>query len=175
MSPLELLKHKIVDLHQLQQLRSDWKEHGLKVVFTNGVFDLLHLGHVDYLAKTAHCGDRLIIALNSDASVKTLSKGPARPIKDEITRAHLLAAFSFVDAVLIFGEPTPKEVVHVLTPDVLVKGGDYDAQETDSTKKKYIVGSDWVKKHGGKVEVIPFVPGHSTTALEQKIIDAHNQ
>lgn len=175
MSPLELLKHKIVNLNQLKQLRSDWKANGLKVVFTNGVFDLLHLGHVDYLAKTAHFGDRLIIGLNSDASVKTLSKGPARPIKDEITRAHLLAAFSFVDAVFIFSDPTPEQVVRVLTPDVLVKGGDYDEQETAPADKKYIVGSDWVKKHGGHVKVVPFVPGHSTTALEQKIIDAHNQ
>ena len=175
MSHLEHLKSKIVDLQDLKQLRSDWKTEGLKTVFTNGVFDLLHLGHIDYLAKTADSGQRLIIGLNSDQSVKTLSKGPARPIKDQMTRAHLLAALSFVDAIVIFGDPTPIEIIQCLTPDVLVKGGDYDALETDPSSEKYIVGSDWVIKNGGEVKVIPFVEGHSTTALEKKILDAHKK
>ncbi len=170
---LKHLQSKIYSLSALKNIRLQWERNNEKVVFTNGVFDLLHLGHIDYLAKTANCGDRLIIALNSDISVKTLSKGPARPIKDENTRAHLLAAFSFVDAVVIFGDSTPQKIIEKLTPNVLVKGGDYDPAETDSTSKKYIVGSDWVRSHGGTVQVIPFVPGHSTTQLERKIIEAH--
>lgn len=139
------------------------------LVFTNGVFDLLHLGHIDYLSRAADLGTRLIIGLNSDDSVRRLNKGPARPIKDQQTRAVILASLFFVDGVVIFGEDTPFSVIQALKPDVLVKGGDYDPEEQDPESKRYIVGSKEVRASGGQVKVIDFVPGHSTTRLEQKI------
>tara|TARA_Y100000768_G_scaffold189369_1_gene141859 strand:+ start:124 stop:648 length:525 start_codon:yes stop_codon:yes gene_type:complete len=170
MSHYQTLKDKIISLAAAEQRVSFWKAAGEKVVFTNGVFDLLHLGHIDYLAKTADLGTKLIIGLNDDESVRTLSKGPARPIKDEQTRAHILAALSFVDAVVLFGDHTPFHLIETLLPDVLVKGGDYNPDETNPEAKGFIVGSDLVKAAGGEVCVIPFVPGHSTTSLEEKII-----
>lgn len=170
MSNLTLIGNKIKPLNALTTEVKKWQKNGDKVVFTNGVFDLLHLGHIDYLSKTADCGSKLIIGLNSDASVKRLNKGPARPIKDEQTRAFILASLQFVDAVLIFDQDTPFEIIDALQPDVLIKGGDYDPHTSDSASKKYIVGSDIVKQNGGEVKVIAFLPGHSTTTLEQKII-----
>src|SRR3954464_6738528 len=115
---------KIYDLPKLKSLITAWKKEGQKVVFTNGVFDLLHIGHITYLAKAAELGDKLIIGLNSDSSVKRI-KGDDRPVNDENSRAALLAALFFVDAVVLFGEDTPINVITTLMPDILVKGADY--------------------------------------------------
>ena len=168
---LKSIQSKIFELEDLITKVSSWKENGEKVVFTNGVFDLLHRGHIAYLEEAASLGTKFVIAVNADKSVKTLSKGPARPIKDEKSRAIILAAMSFVDAVLIFGDSTPKKVIDLLVPQVLVKGGDYNPQEKDVSSKEYIVGRDTVVSNGGEVKVIPFLKGFSTTALEKKIIE----
>lgn len=169
MNKLSKIKNKIVDRNQLKLLVSGWKKDYQQVVFTNGCFDILHRGHIEYLAHAADFGNRLIIAVNSDTSVKGLDKGSSRPIQDEYSRALIIAALNFVDAVIIFDEQTPLELIQQLVPDILIKGGDYDANCTDKTAKKYIVGSDVVKSNGGKVEVIPFVPGFSTSKIEEKI------
>lgn len=138
-----------------------WKSDGLKVVFTNGCFDILHRGHVEYLADAKACGDRLVLALNSDRSVREL-KGDSRPIQDENDRAAILDALSSIDLVVVFDEDTPADIVKTLLPDVLAKGGDY----TPDT----IVGADTVVENGGEVKVIPFRPGHSTSSIVEKII-----
>jgi len=137
-----------------------WQAAGQKVVFTNGCFDLLHLGHVDYLEKARGLGDRLVIGLNSDSSVGRF-KGPERPLQDQTSRARVLAAMQFVDLVVLFGEDTPHELISQLVPNVLVKGSDYLAEN--------IVGADVVKNHGGVVKTIDFVPGYSTTRIVEKI------
>ena len=168
------LQHKVASAEEVAQRVAKWQHAGERVVFTNGVFDLLHLGHIDYLSKAADLGQRLVIGLNADESVRTLAKGPARPIKNDSNRAHILAALACVDAVVLFNASTPLALIESLQPDVLVKGGDYDPFESDSTSKTYIVGSDIVRNWGGDVVVIPFLPGHSTSALEQKILDAHS-
>jgi D-beta-D-heptose 7-phosphate kinase/D-beta-D-heptose 1-phosphate adenosyltransferase len=127
-----------------------------RVVFTNGVFDLLHPGHVDVLLGARRAGDSLVVAINSDASVRRL-KGPERPVRSEAERAYVLAAFEMVDCVVVFEQDTPLELVRELRPDVLVKGGDYD----EST----IVGAPDVRGWGGDVHVIPLTPGQSTTNI----------
>ena len=131
-----------------------------KLVFTNGVFDLLHPGHIDVLLGARRAGDALIVGLNSDASVRRI-KGPARPIRNERDRGVVLAALSMVDAVVLFEQDTPLELIQLLEPDVLVKGGDY----TEAT----IVGADVVRSRGGKVVVIPTTPGQSTTSIVEKL------
>ena len=131
-----------------------------KVVFTNGVFDLIHPGHIDVLLGARREGDALIVGLNSDASVRRI-KGPARPIRTEKERAIVLAALAMVDAVVLFDQDTPLELIDALAPDVLVKGGDY----TEAT----IVGADSVKRRGGRVVVIPLTPGQSTTGIVEKL------
>jgi rfaE bifunctional protein nucleotidyltransferase chain/domain len=138
-----------------------WQMHNDKVVFTNGCFDILHLGHIDYLTKAADLGDRLIIGVNTDESVQAL-KGPSRPVIHEHTRVMKLAAMAFVDAVILFSEDTPLELITAINPDVLAKGGDYTVET--------IVGAKEVLAHGGSVEVIPFLEGHSSTAIIQKIL-----
>ena len=130
-------------------------------MFTNGVFDLLHPGHVDYLAKAADLGDSLIVGLNADASVKKLNKGALRPLQSEWARAYVLSALESVKAVIIFSEETPLNLINAIQPDVLVKGGDYTIDT--------IVGAKEVLALGGEVKVIPFLEGYSTTAIEQKI------
>lgn len=170
MSNWNQTQQKIYSLNKLTVQVEKWQAEGETVVFTNGVFDLLHLGHVNYLARTSDLGSKLIVAINADLSVKQLNKGPARPIKDQETRAHIMASLSFVDAVLIFDQNTPFDIVSALKPNVLVKGGDYNPDETNPNSKSYIVGSDLVRNSGGQVAVIDFVTGHSTTKLEQKII-----
>jgi rfaE bifunctional protein nucleotidyltransferase chain/domain len=156
-----ILTEKIFDSNeQLAKQVMSWQIHNEKVVFTNGCFDILHLGHIDYLAKAADLGDRLIIGVNTDSSVSSI-KGPSRPIIDELTRATKLAALLFVDAVILFGEDTPLTLIEAVKPDVLVKGGDYTIDS--------IVGADAVLARGGTVDVIPFLPGHSTTAIIDKI------
>ena len=142
-----------------------WKERGEKVVFTNGCFDILHLGHADYLEKSRSLGDRLIVGVNTDASVKKL-KGPERPVNPEYARARLLAALEFVDAVILFDEDTPFELISHVIPDILVKGNDYTIEN--------IVGADIVMKHGGEVRTISLVDGFSTTGIIGKI-KTHNK
>jgi len=137
-----------------------WKAAGEKVVFTNGCFDLIHFGHLQYLEQARQLGRRLVVGLNSDASVARL-KGAHRPVKDQKTREALLASLFFVDAVVVFEEDTPLQLIQKLVPDVLVKGGDY----TPDT----IVGADVVLQNGGEVRTLAFVPGYSTSAYEQKI------
>ncbi|MEN0051802.1 MAG: D-glycero-beta-D-manno-heptose 1-phosphate adenylyltransferase [Bacteroidota bacterium] len=139
-----------------------WKEKGLKVVFTNGCFDLVHYGHLHYLAAASDLGDKLIVGLNSNASVKRL-KGKHRPINDDLTREHLLASLQCVDLVVAFEEDTPLKLIELISPDVLVKGGDWEV--------KQIVGSDWVLSKGGSVQSLPFVEGYSTTKIEAKILE----
>ncbi|MEM6697568.1 MAG: D-glycero-beta-D-manno-heptose 1-phosphate adenylyltransferase [Bacteroidota bacterium] len=139
-----------------------WKEKGLKVVFTNGCFDLVHYGHLHYLAAASALGDKLIVGLNSNASVKRL-KGKHRPINDDLTREHLLASLQCVDLVVAFEEDTPLKLIELISPDVLVKGGDWEV--------KQIVGSDWVLSKGGSVQSLPFVEGYYTTNIEAKILE----
>lgn len=172
MNKLQNIKSKIVDITQLKKLVSTWKSDYQQIVFTNGCFDIIHRGHVEYLAEASDLGNKLIIAVNSDASVKRLEKGSSRPIQDEYSRALIVAAFKFVDAVVIFDEQTPLELIQKIVPDVLVKGGDYNPDCSDKLDKKYIVGSDVVKANAGKVAVIQFVPGFSTSKIEAKIIKA---
>jgi rfaE bifunctional protein nucleotidyltransferase chain/domain len=146
-----------------------WKAQGKKIVFTNGVFDILHLGHVTYLQQAQSLGDILIVGLNSDASVKRLNKGEERPIHDEQARKQVLEALRFVDAVFIFNDDTPLELILSICPDVLVKGGDYSPDITDPGDKRYMVGSKEVKSWGGAAIAIPLVAGYSTTAAIQKM------
>lgn len=169
MNKLKSIKSKIVSLKELKAIVQLWKSEHQQIVFTNGCFDIIHRGHVEYLAESADLGNKLIIAINSDASVKGLDKGSSRPIQDEYSRALIVAAFKFVDAVVIFDEQTPLELLQQIVPDVLVKGGDYDANCSDKLDKKYIVGADIIKSNGGKVAVIKFVPGFSTSKIEEKI------
>jgi rfaE bifunctional protein nucleotidyltransferase chain/domain len=154
------IQQKIQTAEQLRETVARWRAAGERIVFTNGCFDILHYGHLHYLAEARDLGERLVIGLNSGDSVRRL-KGPARPINDEATRAHLLAALEVVDAVVFFDEDTPLELFKTAMPDVLVKGGDW--------KPEQIVGSDVVLANGGQVRSLPFVDGYSTTNIEQKI------
>jgi D-glycero-beta-D-manno-heptose 1-phosphate adenylyltransferase len=153
-------KDKIVETEAAKAQVLQWKNAGEEVVFTNGCFDILHLGHVDYLEKARQFGDRLVVGLNTDKSVRKL-KGEGRPVNDENARARLMASLAFVDLVVHFGEDTPKELIEQLLPDVLVKGKDYEVSN--------IVGADIVLEHGGKVETIELVDGFSTTNIIDKI------
>ena len=161
MKQVKLLQSKILSKPELESQLEKWRNAGQKVVFTNGCFDLLHLGHIDYLAKARDLGDKLIVGLNTDASVQRL-KGLTRPIKDELSRAHILASMQFVDAVIFFDEETPIGLISRIKPDVLVKGGDYTIEG--------IVGHEMVLKNGGEVCTIDFVPGYSSSTLIDKII-----
>ena len=163
-----ITKSKIVSLEMVMALVKEWKQNDEKIVFTNGCFDILHLGHVTYLAKAASLGNHLIVALNSDDSVRLLNKAPNRPIHDENARQFVVAGLGFVDAVLLFHDTTPLSTIEAILPDVLVKGADYDAKESDKSSIKYIVGSDIVLKNGGSVETIDLVIGHSTTGILAK-------
>lgn len=154
-------EHKIVTLAQGIELRKQWKANGDKVVFTNGCFDILHLGHVDYLEKSSEFGTKMIVAVNSDASVRTLEKGVERPVNAEYARARLIAAMGFVSMVIIFGDSTPLELIQALQPDVLVKGDDYTIET--------IVGAKEVIAAGGSVKTIALVPDYSTTKIIQKL------
>ncbi len=165
--------NKIHDIDSIIAQVSDWKQKGLKVVFTNGCFDILHRGHVDYLEKSRALGDVLIVAANSDESVKNL-KGPERPINDEHSRLLILASLQFVDAVTLFSGQTPIDVISAVQPDVLVKGNDYLAGITDQKDPKYIVGSDIVRENGGEVKTVELVKGFSTSTIIDKIIRTNN-
>ncbi|MGC4021895.1 MAG: D-glycero-beta-D-manno-heptose 1-phosphate adenylyltransferase [Cyclobacteriaceae bacterium] len=151
---------KIKSLQDASQQVKSWQAAGQKVVFTNGCFDLIHLGHVDYLEKARNLGDRLVVGLNTDSSVSRF-KGPERPLQDQVSRARVMASFQFVDLVVFFDEDTPKSLISELVPNILVKGGDYLAEN--------IVGADVVKNNGGSVKTIDFVPGYSTTRIVEKI------
>lgn len=168
MSRLQHIESKIHDADSMRKIVSGWKTKSNTTVFTNGVFDILHRGHVTLLSRAADFGDKLIVGLNSDASAKTLGKGPDRPINGDTDRALVLAALQMVDAVVIFNESTPLEMIRMLEPDVLVKGGDYDPREIDQGKPTYIVGSDVQKSAGRRVETIPTVEGYSTTSTIEK-------
>lgn len=164
----EFVTNKISDITSLQRTIAGWRLKGDRVVFTNGCFDILHRGHVTYLAKAASLGDRLVVALNTDDSVRRLGKDENRPINPEDARAVVLASLGFVDAIVFFNDDTPLETIVALEPDVLVKGADYDPNETDPTSKKYIVGSKEVRSTGGTVQAIDLVAGFSTTAILAK-------
>lgn len=166
MSHIETTRNKIQDWSTLAESVSTWRKDGCKIVFTNGCFDLLHLGHADYLARAADMGDKLVVGLNSDSSISRL-KGPGRPITDQDSRAFLLASLSFVSAVAIFQEDTPASLVELVCPDVLVKGGDYSIHE--------IVGNEFVLSKGGQVVSLPLVKGYSTTDIEARILRGHNK
>lgn len=156
MSTLTAINSKIVDFSKIKDLVSNWKKEGNSIVFTNGCFDVLHYGHVSYLAEASDLGDNMIIGLNSDSSVRRL-KGETRPINGQHERAVLLSALQFVDAVVIFDEDTPENLINTIAPDFLVKGGDYTIDT--------IVGADFVMSYGGKVITIPIVENFSSTLI----------
>jgi rfaE bifunctional protein nucleotidyltransferase chain/domain len=162
MNTRQQIKNKIFNnIHDFKSTLDDWKNEGYQLVFTNGCFDILHAGHLDYLFKAADLGEKLIIGLNADVSVKML-KGESRPIIAEDTRAMKLAAMQFVDAVILFKDETPLELIKGILPDIITKGGDYKAED--------IVGYNEVKENGGEVIILPFLDGFSTTKIiEQKI------
>ncbi len=151
---------KIYTTETLENALSAFRKDGKKIVFTNGCFDILHRGHIDYLAKAADLGDVLIVGLNTDASVSAL-KGSHRPIQDETSRLQIMASLGFVDAVILFSEPTPINLIRLVQPDILVKGSDYEP--------KQIVGYEIVTAKGGDVKTIDFLPGYSTSNIEKKI------
>ncbi len=160
MSKLKNIRGKILNREQLKARLNVWRLLEKKIVFTNGCFDLVHPGHIGYLANAADLGDKLIIGLNSDQSTKDI-KGPARPITDENSRSLVLASFSFVDVVVLFDEETPLELIKLVNPDILVKGADYTIDQ--------IVGSDFVIQNGGAVKTLEYLSGYSTSLIEQKI------
>ncbi|MDP1803499.1 MAG: D-glycero-beta-D-manno-heptose 1-phosphate adenylyltransferase [Bacteroidota bacterium] len=162
MSFHQQLKNKIVSKETALQTINLVKQKGKKIVFTNGCFDILHPGHVDYLCQARDLGDFLILGLNTDNSVKRLNKAPNRPINKEQERAMVLAALGCIDAIVLFDEETPYDLINYLQPNVLVKGNDYKAEE--------IVGYDIVTANGGTVITIPFLEGFSTTNLIKRII-----
>ena len=156
-----LLAPHILDRVPAVRMVHVWRLRSDRIVFTNGVFDILHRGHVDYLQAAAALGDRLVVGVNSDDIVRRLGKGPERPLNDQNSRAHVLSALRCVDAVIIFDEDTPLELITAIRPDVLVKGGDWTPDR--------IVGADLEKAAGGEVLSIPLTDGFSTTGLVEKI------
>ena len=154
--------NKIKPLAEAIKLVEEWKNNSETIVFSNGCFDIIHLGHVDYLENARKLGKRLIVGLNSDNSVSKL-KGQNRPINDIASRSRILASLEFVDLVIVFDEDTPYELIQELIPDILVKGDDYLAEN--------IVGADIVKKYGGSVVTIPLIKGYSTSSIINKIRD----
>ncbi len=155
-------------LAELAALRERWRRAGLRAVLTNGVFDLLHAGHVGYLAQARALGDRLLVALNSDASTRAI-KGPQRPITPEGDRAAVLLALRAVDGVTIFDEPTAEAVVAALRPDIYVKGGDYAADESGAPDLARLPEARVAMAHGGQVALLPYAPGRSTSELIARI------
>lgn len=154
-SKLDNIKSKIVSATRLQRLVAGWKVKSYTIVFTNGVFDLIHQGHIASIALAAQEGNKLVVGINSDASVKRL-KGDSRPVNDAMSRALVLASMQYVDAVCIFDEDTPQELIRAVKPDVIAKGGDYTPET--------VVGNDFIRDSGGKTVIIPLVEGFSTTA-----------
>ena len=157
------LKEKIVSQDQALKELKTWREKNKKIVFTNGCFDIIHPGHIDYLSQARDLGDILVVGLNTDQSVKRLNKGSNRPINDERTRAYVLAGLASVDLIVFFDEQTPYNLIKLLQPNVLVKGKDYEVEK--------IIGFDILKENGGQVITIPFLDGYSTSSLIKKIIE----
>jgi rfaE bifunctional protein nucleotidyltransferase chain/domain len=151
---------KICDIEELKHRLAQWRVKSDRIVFTNGCFDILHVGHLHTLKESIQLGDKLIVGLNSDASVSRL-KGKERPIVNQLDRSEMLAALEMVDAVIIFEDDTPEELIQMIKPDVLCKGGDWSIEN--------IVGGDFVKSYGGQVVSIPFVQGYSSSSLINKI------
>ena len=160
MDKLRVIKSKIIKADSVQNWLTYWKFKRKIIVFTNGCFDILHRGHIEYLLKAAKNGDVLIVGLNTDKSVKKI-KGSGRPYQDQKSRALILASLHFVTAVILFNEETPYELIKLIQPDVLVKGGDYRPEE--------IVGYDIVKAKGGKVVTIDYINGYSTSSIIERI------
>jgi rfaE bifunctional protein nucleotidyltransferase chain/domain len=157
------LKEKVVSQDQaLKELKAG-REKNKKIVFTNGCFDIIHPGHIDYLSQARDLGDILVLGLNTDQSVRRLNKGSNRPINDERTRAYVLAGLASVDLIVFFDEETPYNLIKLLQPNVLVKGNDYEVEK--------IIGFDILKENGGEVITIPFLEGYSTSSLIKKIIE----
>lgn len=161
-SNVAMSAQKVKTLTELIPLRAALRESGKKLVFTNGCFDILHIGHVRYLNEARSLGDAMVVAINSDRSVREI-KGPSRPITPESDRAEVIAALASVDYVFIFDDPTPKQVIEAIVPDVLVKGADWGISE--------IVGRDTVENAGGVVRNIPLVEGSSTTEIIRKVLN----
>lgn len=156
----QFLNEKMLTYDTLEGVLTRWRLKDRSIVFTNGCFDILHLGHIDYLMRAADLGNQLIVGINSDASVRRL-KGEHRPINDENSRKRIIASLFFVSAVVVFEEDTPFELIKRVQPDILVKGGDYTPDN--------VVGADIVNAKGGEVKILDFVEGYSTTGIEQKI------
>jgi rfaE bifunctional protein nucleotidyltransferase chain/domain len=157
------LKEKVVSQDQALKELKAWREKNKKIVFTNGCFDIIHPGHIDYLSQARDLGDILVLGLNTDQSVRRLNKGSNRPINDERTRAYVLAGLASVDLIVFFDEETPYNLIKLLQPNVLVKGNDYEVEK--------IIGFDILKENGGEVITIPFLEGYSTSSLIKKIIE----
>lgn len=160
MESLQIIKDKIVEHQQLNQIIARWAFLDEKVVFTNGCFDIVHQGHVDYLSKAADLGTKLIVGVNTDDSVKRLGKAENRPLQDEKSRAILIAALHFVDLVVLFNEETPLELIKTIKPNILVKGSDYSIEN--------IVGHEIVLSIGGEVKTIDFLEGFSTSKIVER-------
>jgi rfaE bifunctional protein nucleotidyltransferase chain/domain len=158
-----MTENKIMTLPQAQSQVAKWQNLGQQVVFTNGCFDIVHLGHIDYLEKAKALGQKLVLGLNTDASVSRL-KGPSRPVVSQYARSRMMAALAFIDLVVLFDQATPLVLIQSLKPDILVKGNDYSVEQ--------IVGADFVLAYGGSVQTIELVAGYSTTALIKKIKEA---
>ena len=154
--------HKIISLEEISSRVLSWRKEARKLVFTNGCFDILHSGHVRYLQTAAGFGDILLLGLNSDSSIKKI-KGPRRPIITQDDRAYLLSAIEAIDCIVIFDEDTPAKLIHTVSPDVLVKGGDY--------LPKDVVGYDTVTENGGCVKIVPYVEGKSTSGIVNSILE----
>ena len=159
---LEKINDKIFGLEFLMKNIDQWRNENKKIVFTNGCFDLIHLGHIELLARSSDLGDILIIGVNSDSSIQKL-KGESRPIIEEDSRVKQLAALEFVDAVVLFHEDTPQKLIEKIKPDVITKGGDYKAEN--------VVGNEVVTQKNGQVVIIPLTQGYSTTSILKKIKD----
>ena len=157
---LNKLKSKILNINDLAKIINEWRLNGDKIVFTNGCFDLIHLGHLEILARSADLGDKLVVAINSDMSIKKI-KGNLRPIIEEDSRAKQLAAIEFIDAVILFNEDTPHNLISSINPDIITKGGDY--------KKNDVIGKELMNKKAGEVVIIPLTQGYSTTSILEKI------
>jgi rfaE bifunctional protein nucleotidyltransferase chain/domain len=160
MNKLDVIQSKIIDINNIEPFLTYWKLKNRKLVFTNGCFDIIHRGHVEYLAQAADCGNELIVGINTDNSVRKL-KGETRPVQDEIARAMMMASLQFVSAVILFDEDTPYKLIKKIQPDVLIKGSDYDITD--------IIGYDIVKAKGGEVKTIDFIEGYSTTSIIEKL------
>ena len=160
MDYFQIINQKILSDQDLRRMLGYWRFHEQKIVFTNGCFDILHKGHIDYLSKAAALGNKLIVGLNTDASVQRI-KGPTRPVNDQQARASVMASLFFVAGVVFFDEDTPYELIKTVQPDILIKGSDYKAED--------IVGYDIVTDKGGKVLTLDFLEGYSTTAIIDKL------